>query len=132
MDYNSEVQTGYLLDECLKLGKHVAIPKVIGNDMEFYEIKNRTDVRIGYKGIREPDTTHLIQQTHAFMVVPGVAFSTSLMRLGYGKGFYDRYLQRFPQLYTCGAAYECQVLEQLLCEPHDVSLKELITEGVIR
>lgn len=132
MDYKSEVQTGFLFEECLKLGKHIALPRVHGSDMEFYEVRNRTDVLSGYKGILEPATTHLVQQPKAFMAVPGVAFSRNRMRLGYGKGFYDRYLQRFPDIYTCALAYECQVLEELPCEEHDVPLKELITEGVIR
>lgn len=132
MDYKSEVQTGLLLEECLKMGKRIAIPKVEGDEMHFYEIKDRTDVRSGYRGIPEPCTHNLVENEHAFMVVPGVAFSEDRRRIGYGKGFYDRYLHRFPEIYTCAAAYECQVLEQLPYEEHDVAINELITEGVIR
>lgn len=132
MDYKSEVQTGLLLSECLRMGKHVAVPKVEGNEMHFYEIEDRTDVREGYRGIPEPCTDKRIEEEHAFMVVPGVVFSQDRRRIGYGKGFYDRYLHRFPQIYTCAAAYECQVVEQLPYEEHDVTIRELITEGVIR
>lgn len=132
MNYKSEVQTGFLLDECLRLGKRIALPRVEGQDMHFYEIKDRTDVREGYRGIPEPVTAGRVEREDAFMVVPGVAFSEDRRRIGYGKGFYDRYLHRFPGIYTCGAAYECQVAEQLPYEEHDVSLNKLITEGVIR
>lgn len=132
MDYKSEVQTDMLFQECLRLGKRIALPKVHEDTMDFYEVKSRTDVREGYKGILEPVTDRLVQEHHAFMAVPGVAFSKGRMRLGYGKGFYDRYLQRFPDIYTCALAYECQVVEELPTEKHDILLKELITEGVIR
>lgn len=126
MDYKAEVQTGMLLEECFKLGKKVALPKVDGDEMDFYPVESLTDVKPGYFGILEPVTTKKVEVNQGFMTVPGVAFTKEGYRMGYGKGFYDRYLERFPKIYTCGLAYECQLVEHLPIEPHDKKLDELI------
>lgn len=129
MDYASEVQTGILLEQALALHKHVALPKVMGSDMEFFEIHARSEVQKGYKGIMEPEGRTPVLPEYALVIVPGVAFSRLGQRLGYGKGFYDRYLARHPEFGTCAAAYECQVLDRLPAEEHDILLQQLITEG---
>ncbi len=86
------------------------------------------DVRAGYFGILEPAGQDKIERQHGFMMVPGVAFSKDGVRIGYGKGFYDRYLKRFPDIYTCAAAYAFQVADSLPFEKHDIKLMEIITE----
>ncbi len=141
MDYKAEVQTGFLLEKCFELGKRLALPKIDGDVMNFYEVRTREDVQPGYFGILEPVTTREVtpelretagdaakvkNESKAFMTVPGVAFSKDGYRMGYGKGFYDRYLARFPGIYTCGLAYECQIVEELPVETHDKKLDELI------
>lgn len=128
MDCRGEVQTKELLKQCLKQKKQVALPRVCGDEMNFYEVKGMEDVREGHFGILEPVGQDKVEKQHGFMLVPGVAFSKNGMRLGYGKGFYDRYLKRFPEIYTCAAAYAFQVLEELPAEEHDRPLMEIITE----
>lgn len=128
MDCKGEVQTKELLMQCLKQEKHVALPRVCSDEMDFYEVKSIKDVEPGYFGILEPTGKKKIEKPHGFMLVPGVAFSKDGVRLGYGKGFYDRYLKRFPDLYTCAAAYAFQVADSLPFEEHDIKLKEIITE----
>lgn len=127
MNYKAEVQTDLLLEECLRQGKKVVLPRVCGSEMDFYRVKDRKDVQPGYFGILEPVTDKKIQINHGFMVVPGVAFTKEGCRMGYGKGFYDRYLERFPGIYTCGLAYDCQIVKQLPVESHDKKLNECIT-----
>lgn len=126
MDCQAEVQTGFLLRQCWELGKRVVLPRVEGTEMEFYEVRSLEEVQPGAFGILEPIPLRNVEENGGFMVVPGVAFSKDGYRIGYGKGFYDRYLYRFPGIYTCGLAYVCQMLEQLPIEKHDRKLKEII------
>lgn len=126
MDYKAEVQTGMLLDECFRLGKRIALPRVTGTEMDFYQVNKKEDVQPGYFGILEPVTTVKIEVNKGFMTVPGVAFTKDGYRMGYGKGFYDRYLAKFPEIYTCGLAYDCQIVDELPVEEHDKKLQELM------
>lgn len=126
MDYRGEVQTGWLLEEALKLGKKVALPRVQNGEMDFYEVTSKAQVQAGYFGIPEPVTSKVVEEGHGFMTVPGVVFSKNNYRIGYGKGFYDRYLSRYPEIYTCGLAYGCQMLESVPADSHDIQLKEVI------
>ncbi len=95
--YKSEVETRTLIDALLRMGKKVAVPKVLGAEMAFYEIVSYDTLFPGYQGILEPQVR---EQEEAFpaegdvMVLPGVAFDKRGGRLGYGKGFYDRYLAK--------------------------------------
>ncbi len=128
MDCKGEVQTKELLKRCLEHNKNVALPRVCGNEMDFYVVKGMEEVRRGHFGILEPVGQEKAERQKGFMLVPGVAFSRNGMRLGYGKGYYDRYLKRFPDIETYAAAYAFQVLEVLPAEEHDMPLKEIITE----
>lgn len=128
MDFCNEVQTGLLIETCLLQGKKIGIPKIQGEIMEFYELHDIEDVEVGFFGIREPVSQIICQPEQAFVIVPGVAFTRQGGRIGYGKGYYDRYLHQHPQYVTCGIAYDCQVMEQLPAEEHDVPLDMLITE----
>ena len=129
MDYQSEVCTGLLLTESLRMGKRIAVPRVEGTEIEFYEIESENDVEPGYAGIPEPVTRRTVTDGNGYMVVPGTVFSKDRYRIGYGKGFYDRYLKRYPNIYTCGLAFDCQIVEQIPTEEHDVALKKIITES---
>ncbi len=126
MAYKAEVQTEMLLEQALKMGKRVALPKVEDTTMDFYEIRSKIEVQPGYFGILEPITSDKVKAGQGFMAVPGVAFSKDGYRLGYGKGFYDRYLARFPGIYSCGLAFSCQMLENLPVQKHDRKLDEVV------
>lgn len=128
MDCRNEVQTGLLLEYCLTYGKKIGIPKIQEKRMEFYELQNADDVVSGYFNIREPVSQKVFEPRQAFVIVPGVAFTDQRMRIGYGKGFYDQYLQQHPQYVTCGIAYDCQIVGAFPVQEHDVPLDMLITE----
>lgn len=127
MDFKGEVQTSLLLDECFRQKKRVVLPRIDGDEMDFYEVRSREELKPGYFGILEPVSRDKIDESRGFMVVPGVAFSKDGYRMGYGKGFYDRYLTRYPGIYTCGICYDCQVIDDLIVEEHDRKLDELVT-----
>lgn len=153
VSYKSEVDTMALIQQALVDGKYVFAPKVSGKEMEFWQISSLEDLREGYRGIREPVQSvsfpdwiksHICK---VMMWMPGVVFDRERHRIGYGGGFYDRYLDQLLQqseqtdsmesprkhsesiaLTTAALAYSCQVLEQIPYEEHDIDPDLLVTE----
>ncbi len=110
----------------------VAFPKVLGDgEMRFYCGGKREP---GFRGIMEPQGgEEVFPQAGDLMLLPGLAFGGNGSRLGYGGGYYDRYLQGCGERpICCGIGYEVQVLDALPTEPHDQKLDLLITEKKIR
>lgn len=124
-----EVSTKELIEQAWKLGKRVGVPKVLGPHwMEFYEICDFEELHIGYKGILEPDRTKKLEMENALVIVPGTAFDPQGRRIGYGGGFYDTYLQKHPKYTTAAFAFSIQITEEILAEPHDISMDFIYTE----
>lgn len=139
--YKSEVMTGDLMKELLKIGKQIYCPRVSGDDMEFYHILSLRCLTEGYKGIPEPSidctdvfTVNMLEKNkeRVVMLLPGAVFSESGARIGYGKGYYDRYLMRIPCMERIALCYEMQVVEDLPADPHDIPVTTIVTEDVIR
>lgn len=151
VDYQSEVITTPLLVKALKDNKRVFTPRVSGEEMEFYRITGTEDLAEGYKGIREPICgAGFMEETESYkslgenasgeaagvlMLMPGVVFDKDGHRIGYGKGFYDRYLERLSEaginIYKIALCYECQMLSEIPNEEHDISVDMVITENGI-
>ena len=130
-----------LLDEvildALGRGKTVAVPKVLGSEMEFYMIEDLSQVEIGCMGIREPlsrKPVSLPPQSVAMdaakilMLLPAVAVDEQCHRVGYGGGYYDKYLEKHPALYKLAVAFEFQVYPQVPTEEFDMPLDQIVTE----
>lgn len=128
MDCRAEVRTSLLLKQCFLEGKQVGIPKILGEDMHFYKMRHPEDVEAGYFNILEPVSGEILEPKNALVVVPGVAFDEKRMRMGYGKGFYDRYLKAHPRYRTVAIAYDCQLVQSLPSEDHDIIPDILLTE----
>ncbi len=132
VDYNHEVFTWPIMEQAMKDGKCVAVPRVDGTDMDFYYITEPFDLEPGYFGIREPKKGLLkAAEEEALFLMPGVAFDRAHHRVGYGGGFYDRYLEKHPKLQTVALAYECQIFEAVPFEEFDIRPSVLITEAGI-
>ena len=142
VDYQSEVITSPLIERALLEGKKVYCPKVSGDDMDFYRISSLNYLKEGYKGIREPEAEELFiaipqnpPDKKPLVIMPGVAFDMDCHRIGYGKGFYDRFLTRMSEngmdFYKIGLAYECQLVDKVPYETHDISLNVIVTENDI-
>ena len=95
-DYNHEVMTKYIIEAAWNDGKEVAVPKVVGQDMVFYKLTDFAQLEKGYFGIPEPARGEIVQWEKALMIMPGVAFDRQNHRVGYGGGFYDKYLEKHP------------------------------------
>ena len=129
VDFNNEVGTEGIMREAWKLGKNVWVPKVFGDKMEFFRIDSLNNLEKGNFGVLEPsEYTEKADIKDALVIVPGVAFDKSCNRIGYGKGFYDKYLSAHPTLDTIGIAFDIQVIEELPTEENDKRLNAVITE----
>lgn len=128
VDYKNEVGTKALIEMAWKLGKKVAVPKIIHDQMSFFYINDFSDLEKGYKGIYEPRTTNLANDKNALIIMPGVAFDYMRHRIGYGKGFYDRFLNCHQHFHTLAICFSCQMVEHILTDEHDICPEVLITE----
>ncbi len=134
VSYGSEIDTTEIIMEALRLGKKVYVPKVEGEDMNFYRIEDMSQLTEGYKGILEPDGESECYEyreevaKNSLMLMPGAVFDRMRNRIGYGKGFYDRFLATKPelQLHTIGVGYQCQMVEELPAEDWDIKPYQVI------
>lgn len=129
-NYGSEVETSFLFSASEKLKKNVFFPKVNGDDMIFYKITPQTPLAEGYKGIMEPlgETARWNGEAHSLIIVPGTVFHPNGYRIGYGKGFYDRFLSKYPQLLSVGICFSNQMDDALIAEPFDIPLHYIVTD----
>lgn len=130
--FNQEVNTLPLINQAIKDGKKVALPRVMGKDIEFFYIDTFHDTTVSSLGIPEPDIQNkaaLLTDRRNIILVPGLAFDMEGNRIGYGKGYYDAYLaaQR-EEFLKIAFAYDFQVYESIPSEPHDVKVDLLITD----
>ncbi len=128
VDYRSEAGTRRIIEKAWKLGKKVAVPKVNGDEMEFYYIHSFDDLKEGYKGILEPEEMHPATDADALVIMPGAAFDRCCNRIGYGRGYYDKYLQSHQNLKTIALAFELQMVKAIPAEVYDICPNMIITE----
>ncbi|MGL4738097.1 MAG: 5-formyltetrahydrofolate cyclo-ligase [Cellulosilyticaceae bacterium] len=130
-----EVQTLPIALEARRQSKRVAYPKTNSEDhtMRFYEIKQESDlvaVWCGKTCIQEPcelSGREVIPDEKTLIIVPGLAFDRQCQRLGYGGGFYDRYLATYPTR-TMGLAFSFSIVEDLPRADYDLPLDSIVTE----
>lgn len=136
VDYRSEVQTReyikYLIDET---NYRIFVPRVEGLDIEFYEIDSMNDLECGYQGILEPKKEEGFKKydgddmENTVALIPGSVFDKNGGRLGYGKGFFDRYLNKYKKLIKIGLSFCCQISKKPLPkEEHDILMDYIVTE----
>lgn len=128
VDYRREVGTRKIIERAWKSGKKVAVPKVHGDEMEFYYIHSFEDLQDGFKGIPEPSQKYPANDENALVIMPGAAFDTKCNRIGYGKGFYDKYLHAHQKYKTIAIAFELQIVEAIPADIYDICPNIIITE----
>ena len=121
LPYNQEVRTIPMLEQALAEGKRVAVPKVYGDEMRFLYIDDLSRVEKGYAGIPEPiDDEPIAVDPTALVLMPGLAFDRAGHRIGYGGGFYDKFLSAEPDHPTLALCYGFQMLDELPTEEFDI------------
>lgn len=127
LPYNQEVRTVPMLERALKDEKKVAVPKVYGEEMKFLYLDDLTAVANGYAGIPEPIADEPVAQDEtALVLMPGLAFDPQGHRIGYGGGFYDKFLAAEPNHPTLALCYEFQMLPKLDVEDHDIPVDTVL------
>lgn len=113
--------------------KRAAFPRVRGEEMDFCEVNSTDDFQEGYFHVMEPkdeipamDLAEL-EQEKTIVFTPGLVFDINGGRSGYGKGFYDRFFQKYKKVIRVGIALSCQLAEQVPMETHDISMDYLVT-----
>ena len=127
MPYNQEVRTVPMLQRALDEGKRVAVPKVYGEEMRFIYLEDLTQVSKGYAGIPEPIAdAPVAEDKQALVLMPGLAFDPQGHRIGYGGGFYDRFLAQEPHHPTLALCYEFQMQAHLDTEEFDIPVDTVL------
>ena len=130
-----EPDTRKIIENCWISGKRVAVPLVLPNTFNLIhsEIKSFDRLVYGMYGIQEPSPERRIIVTpdiFDLVIVPGVAFDSKGGRLGHGKGYYDRFLE-LTSAFRLALAFDCQLIETLPTELHDVPMNAILSESGI-
>lgn len=130
--FRSEAETTLLMEQAWKTGKRVYCPRVEGKTMEFFLVRTWEDFEQGCFGIEEPKSEcpafEEDPQEQALVILPGAAFDRNRNRIGYGGGFYDRYLANHPGLETAAVCFEEQIVEQIPAGPYDIRPRIIVTD----
>ncbi len=139
VNFRSEVETITLIHKCLAKGMRIGVPQTFWQEQkklvpyEIYDPEN--DLRPGYRGILEPDPERAIvldPREIEVVIMPGSVFDLKGGRLGYGGGYYDRFLANDAvHAVRIGIAFDIQVVPEIPLLPHDQLLDYLVTESRI-
>ena len=127
LPYNQEVRTVAMLEQAIRDGKRVAVPKCYGDEMRFIWMDDLSKVEKGYANIPEPIADGPVaDDPTALVLMPGLAFDPQGHRCGYGGGFYDKFLSAEPDHPTLALCYEFQMLPHLETVDHDIPVDYVI------
>ena len=127
LPYNQEVRTVPMLAQALADGKKVAVPKIYGDTMKFLYLDALSQVAKNEMGIPEPIADEPVAEDHtALVLMPGLAFTEKGDRMGYGGGFYDRFLAEEPHHPTLALCYAFQMVESLPTEEFDIPVDTVL------
>ena len=149
MTYNNEVQTSAMIEQAIADGKRAAVPITLASGetksadgkpkrdyMEFVYLKSLSECSAGYMGIPEPEESlikaepeRIANEKEVLILMPGLAFDRSMNRIGYGGGFYDKYLSSHADTAFTKIAlgFDFQLFETIPTEPHDEKMDLILT-----
>ena len=131
LPYNQEVLTWGLLEQAMKDGKRVAVPKVYGDTMKFLWIKDFSGIALGYCNIPEPVADGPVaEDPRALILMPGLAFDRMGHRVGYGGGFYDKFLAQEPNHPTVALCYGFQMFDEIQADTFDKPVELVLSSTV--
>ncbi|MBN2222832.1 MAG: 5-formyltetrahydrofolate cyclo-ligase [Vallitaleaceae bacterium] len=125
----NEIDVSKLFSIALKDNKTIAFPKVMSKEeIAFYRVSSLDDLQEGTFGVYEPNTQEGLVgcSRETLMIIPGIAFDQQGNRIGFGAGYYDRYLSKNTPLASFGVAYPWQIFEQLPKEEYDIALTRIL------
>ena len=126
----SEVDTVKIIEDVLKEGKkRVGVPKVCGDEMDFFFISSLNDLKKGCMGILEPVGGEKVRMEKGVLLMPGLGFDKEKNRVGYGGGFYDKYLGKYDhtEIFKLAVAYDFQVVDCI----EDASVRDIKPDRIL-
>ncbi len=130
----SEADTTELIKRCFEDKKNVYVPKVYGKEMRFISIGSLDELTPGYYGIMEPVSDEPVWEkgsrdtyNDSLCIMPGLAFDRKFNRIGYGGGFYDKFLEK-AQVYKMAVCYDCQIVERIDAQDTDIKPDMIVTD----
>ena len=132
ISYISEVETLPLISDILKKGSDLFVPKIINNtEMIAVKLNSLTNLEPDYIGILTPKTNEILLDIVDIAIIPGIGFTKKGERLGYGRGYYDRWFSKNMVKVKVGVAFEEQIIAELPLEKTDINMDIVITEKEI-
>lgn len=132
MPINNEVNLDLLMKDAISHCKNIWLPKIIDKHMKFYKYDGDTTLTEGKYGILEPVSDEVLEPDEdTLIIMPGVAFSEDMGRIGYGGGYYDRYLSTYPCCKTIAVCYNFQVMPMVPMDDHDIRPDMIISDDRI-
>jgi len=136
VDVRSEVRTRSFIPRALELGKKVVIPYCVDEHLELFPLDSADEMEVGAFKILEPrrDLRGLPHKRFDvsgvdLIMVPGVVFDRRGGRMGHGWGFYDRLLEQArPDAHLVALSFECQLIDEVPMQPHDIFVNKVVTE----
>ncbi|MCT4544062.1 MAG: 5-formyltetrahydrofolate cyclo-ligase [Vallitalea sp.] len=129
----NEVDTSSIINKAWDDKKRVAVPKVCNNLIKFYYINSMQDLKKGKFNILEPTTLiEGIPTDNSLFIMPGIVFDKNRNRIGFGGGYYDKYLFSYPNIFKKVAiCYDYQLIDKIPTDIHDVRPDYIFTESQI-
>lgn len=132
LSMNSEVSTYELVKHTWRHGKKAAVPVVLSGDpnMQFRIIDSFDNLVQSRFGVMEPcQGEAAVPDNDSLIIVPGLVFDRNKNRIGYGGGYYDRYLRKNKMMANIGICFSFQIIDFIKCEEHDIPVDKIITES---
>lgn len=127
-----ELDTSYLINALMEEGRlRLLIPRVEGDEMQFYPYTPTRVTNVSEYGIMEPNNPFEDAEVPTVMIVPGIAFDLNGGRVGRGKGFYDKYFSRCSDVIKLKIAFvaDFQIFDHVPMDEHDIPVDEIVTDG---
>lgn len=133
LSFGSEVLTDDLIRWCWGEGKRIVVPfcHVESRELTACRIDGFDELETGHYGIRAPKEGLLRPVDGGkieVILVPAVAFDRRGYRIGYGGGYYDRFLPKVPRAARIGAVFACQIVPEVPIDRYDVQVERIVTE----
>jgi len=122
----NEVDTRKMIERAMNDGKEILVP-VTNDEITMCKLTSLSELVPGRFGVLEPKRREPEDRQPDVVIVPGVVFGLCMHRIGYGKGYYDKYLKK-TKAYRIGICYDFQVVEKLPNHPHDEPMDIIITD----
>ena len=125
---DNEVSTIKLIEELFKLNKNIYAPRIVDKEIEFYKFMNFSELKKAKYNILEPTKNIKYNNTlNSVIIVPALLFDKNNNRLGYGGGYYDRFLKN-KNIYKIGICFSEFLIDKIDVLEHDIKMDEVITE----